>query len=100
MANSNFVIDQGLTVGALSVTATAGDLTTTGNVTMGSIKMFAGNGDIITTGNVSFGSSAVGYDNMTVGGNITLSQTATLSTAADTVQPKQYIDVMTVVFGS
>ena len=99
MANSNFVIDQGLTVGALSVTATAGDLTTTGNVIMGSrIQMFSGNGDIITTGNVSFGSSATGYDNMTVSGNITL--VGTLSTAADTVQPKQYVDVMTVVFGS
>jgi hypothetical protein len=99
MANSNFVIDQGLTVGALSVTATAGDLTTTGNVTMGSrIQMFSGNGDIITTGNVSFGSAATGYDNMTVAGNITL--VGTLSTAADTVQPKQYVDVMTVVFGS
>jgi hypothetical protein len=99
MANSNFVIDQGLTVGALSVTATAGDLTTTGNVVMGTrIKMFSGNGDIITTGNVSFGSSATGYDNMTVSGNITL--VGTLSTAADTVQPKQYVDVMTVVFGS
>jgi hypothetical protein len=78
MANSNFVIDQGLTVGP--------------------VQIFAGNGDIITTGNVSFGSSATGYDNMTVNGNITL--TGTLSTAADTVQPKQYIDVMTVVFGS
>lgn len=99
MANSNFVIDQGLTVGALSVTASAGDLTTTGNVIMGSrIQMFSGNGDIITTGNVSFGSSATGYDNMTVSGNITL--VGTLSTAADTVQPKQYVDVMTVVFGS
>jgi hypothetical protein len=99
MANSNFVIDQGLTVGALSVTAAAGDLTTTGNVIMGSrIQMFSGNGDIITTGNVSFGSSATGYDNMTVSGNITL--VGTLSTAADTVQPKQYVDVMTVVFGS
>ena len=99
MANSNFVIDQGLVVGALNVTAAAGDLTTTGNVVMGtSIKMFSGNGDIITTGNVSFGSSATGYDNMTVSGNITL--VGTLSTAADTVQPKQYIDVMTVVFGS
>jgi hypothetical protein len=99
MANSNFVIDTGLTVGALSVTAPAGDLTTTGNVIMGSrIQMFSGNGDIITTGNVSFGSSATGYDNMTVSGNITL--VGTLSTAADTVQPKQYVDVMTVVFGS
>jgi hypothetical protein len=42
--------------------------------------------------------AATGYDNMTVSGNITL--VGTLSTAADTVQPKQYIDVMTVVFGS
>ena len=98
MANSNFIVDQGLTVGPLNVSAAAGDLTTTGNVVMGSIKMFSGNGDIITTGNVSFGSSATGYDNMTVNGNITL--VGTLSTAADTVQPKQYVDVMTVVFGS
>lgn len=32
MANSNFVVHNGLTVGALTIDAATGDLTTTGNL--------------------------------------------------------------------
>jgi hypothetical protein len=34
MANKNFVVHNGLTVGALTIDATSGDITTTGNLTV------------------------------------------------------------------
>ena len=34
MANNNFVVHNGLTVGALTVTASTGDITTSGNLSV------------------------------------------------------------------
>lgn len=44
MANKNFVVHNGLTVGALTIDATTGDLITTGNISVA--------GDINITGTV------------------------------------------------
>jgi hypothetical protein len=44
MANKNFVVHNGLSVGALTIDAITGDLTTTGNITV--------SGDINITGTV------------------------------------------------
>jgi hypothetical protein len=53
MANSNFVVQNGLTVG--------------------STQIFAGNGDIITTANISTTSAtAASFNNLTVTGNLTV----------------------------
>jgi hypothetical protein len=35
MATSNFIVDQGLTIGPTSISAVTGDITTTGNITIG-----------------------------------------------------------------
>jgi hypothetical protein len=81
MANSNFVVETGLQVGNLTI--------------------FAANGDIVTSGNVTYtGSAADTFDNVSVSGNIVYTNPATLTMSANSVQPKYYVDVMAVVFGT
>jgi hypothetical protein len=49
MANKNFVVHNGLTVGALTIDAVTGDITTAGNITVtGSITS---SGNILVEGN-------------------------------------------------
>ena len=47
MANSNFVVHNGLTVGSLAVDAATGNLTTSGNVVLsGSAQLFLSSGAV------------------------------------------------------
>jgi hypothetical protein len=87
MANNNFVVRNGLSVGSATIFAGNGDIITTGNIsasgnigfpgsnviinsttlTVGNTSIFSGNGDIITTGNIiaSGTSSSGGGSNST-----------------------------------
>ena len=62
MANNNFVIDTGVTVGPFTV--------------------FAANGNVSTTGSLVY------------------TTTANVQTTANSIQPKSYVDLMAVVFGT
>ena len=50
MANKNFVVHNGLTVGSLSVDATSGNLTTQGNISAVNLEV---SGDLDVTGNIT-----------------------------------------------
>ena len=50
MANKNFVVHNGLTVGSLSVDATSGNLTTLGNISTVNLEV---SGDLDVTGNIT-----------------------------------------------
>ena len=78
MANSFFEVETGVNVGGVSINATSGNISTTGNA--------------IITGTASV------TGNLTVRGNVTLN-TTTLNYNANAVMPKQYVDVISVVFG-
>jgi hypothetical protein len=78
MANSYFEVDTGVNVGGVSISATSGNISTTGNA--------------IITGTASV------TGNLTVSGNLTLN-TTTLNYNANAAMPKQYMDVIAVVFG-
>jgi hypothetical protein len=62
MANQNFVVDNGITVGPFTV--------------------FAANGNVTTSG------------------SLTYTTTANVQTTANSIQPKSYVDLMSVVFGT
>jgi hypothetical protein len=62
MANSNFVVHNGLTVGPLTVDATHGNTSTSGNIIIsgtGSISLAAGN-ITLATGQINLPNGAVG----------------------------------------
>ena len=64
MANSNFVVQNGLTVGPLTISAVTGDITTTGNVTLSGtgslgVSQIAKNDSSITINDTGTGSNVV-----------------------------------------
>ena len=64
MANSNFVVQNGLTVGPLTIDAVTGDITTTGNVTLSGtgslgVSQIAKNDSSITINDTGTGSNVV-----------------------------------------
>ena len=64
MANSNFVVHNGLTVGPLTISAVTGDITTTGNVTLSGtgslgVSQIAKNDSSITINDTGTGSNVV-----------------------------------------
>jgi len=62
MANSNFVVHNGLTIGATVIDATSGNTSTSGNITIsgiGSISLAAGNISL-TSGQINLPNGAVG----------------------------------------
>ena len=100
MANSNFVVHNGLTVGPLTISAATGDITTTGNVTLSGtgslgVSQIAKNDSSITINDTGTGSNVV----MVVDGSLASTLSAvglnlTASTASTT-----YTDGALVVAG-
>jgi len=100
MANSNFVVHNGLTVGPLTISAATGDITTTGNVTLSGtgslgVSQIAKNDSSITINDTGTGSNVV----MNVDGSLASTLSAvglnlTASTASTT-----YTDGALVVAG-
>jgi len=78
MANRNFVVHNGLTVGAFSVDATTGDITTSGNLTVLGTTTTAqetvtiaevNTGNLTVSGNLTVGNYPVVLDDIIVGQN-------------------------------
>lgn len=70
MANRNFVVHNGLTVGPLTIDATTGDITTSGNLTL------AGGGSIsvsnVSVGSISQGDSSIRIIDTGIGSNVSI----------------------------
>jgi hypothetical protein len=108
MANSNFVVQNGLTIGPLTIDAATGSISTTGSITStgGSAEAFSGNivaasgtaststttGALVVTG----GAGVVG--NLYVGGNLVVSGATTTinNTVYETTEYVNTIDATTV----
>lgn len=78
MANSFFEVETGVNVGGVSINATTGNISTTGNASITGMASITGN--------------------LNLSGNLMLNA-STISYSANSVMPKQYVDVISVVFG-
>ena len=95
MSNSNFVVKNGLTVGPMTVTASSGDIVTTGTITASNIATAAGTetftnktislADNTITGTVAEFNAALSGDNFTtINGSETLSNKTFVAPALGT----------------
>ena len=95
MSNSNFVVKHGLTVGPMTVTASSGDIYTTGTITASNIATAAGTetftnktislADNTITGTVAEFNAALSGDNFTtINGSETLSNKTFVAPALGT----------------
>lgn len=115
MANSNFIVETGLQVGPLTIFAGNGDVITSGNVSytgagIDTFDTITASGNISginlnTSGTANVAVLAVSGNAYITGatlhtGKIEYTNPAALQTTANTVQPKYYVDVMSVVFGT
>jgi hypothetical protein len=92
MATALFDVDTGLRIGDNYWFSSNGNIVSTGTVIAQNFKVSAG-------GTIFQDFEQLELANLVVSGNVTFSNTAAISYDANNAMPKQYIDVMAIVFG-
>lgn len=72
MANSNFVVHNGLTVGALTIDATSGNITTSGVIQSTATGTTTYNGDLTVQGNLTVNGATISFTTNTITTNDSL----------------------------
>ena len=86
MANENFVVEEGLSVGQTTIDAATGQVTATGNIVVGSTTIAVSSGDVnVTAGNVNVGGTKISAasGNIVAGTTTIIGSTGEIITSAN-----------------